>query len=72
MFGGDSVEQLLVREPEARKALGGISRSKLWELRKSGLIETISIGAARLYPVDALKRFVDARRALAGDSGGQD
>ena len=62
------MEPLLVREPEARKALGGISRTKLWELSSSGQLESIKIGSARLFPVDALRKFVNERRLALGDS----
>ncbi len=62
------MEPLAVREPEARRILGGISRETLWRLRKSGRIESYTIGAARFFPMDALHRFVAEQRA-ATDSG---
>lgn len=52
------VDPLVVREPQARQLLGGISRETLWRLRKAGLIQSVTIGRARLYPLDALRRFV--------------
>ena len=57
------MEPLAVREPEARRILGGISRETLWRLRKSGRIESYTIGAARFFPMDALHRFVAEQRA---------
>ena len=57
------MEPLAVRETEARRILGGISRETLWRLRKSGRIESYTIGAARFFPMDALHRFVAEQRA---------
>lgn len=56
------MEPLAVREPEARRLLGGISRETLWRLRKVGRIESYTFGTARFYPVEALRRFVDEQR----------
>ena len=67
------MEPMLVREPEARKLLGGISRTKLWELAvRDRQIESITIGSARLFPVDALRRFVDERRLAVNESAAND
>ena len=59
------MDPLVVRETEARQLLGGISRETLWRLRKAGRIESFTVGSARLYPVDALRRFVAEQRVLA-------
>ncbi len=56
------MDPLVVRETQARQLLGGISRETLWRLRKAGRIESFTVGSARLYPVDALRRFVDEQR----------
>ena len=62
------MDPLAVREPEARRLLGDVSRETLWRLRRSGQVESFTIGTARFYPVEALRRFVDERRvATAGE-----
>lgn len=50
-----------VRVPTAVQ-LTGISRSKLYELIKSGDLQIIKIGSVTLIPVDNLQRFIDAKR----------
>lgn len=59
------MEPLAVREGPARTLVGGISRETLWKLRKSGQIESFTIGTARFYPVEGLRRFVNEQRAAA-------
>ncbi len=60
------VEPMAVREPEARRLIGNVSRAEFWELRKEGQIESYTIGRARFYPVEALRRFVAGRLAASG------
>jgi hypothetical protein len=60
------MEPLLVREPEARQLLGNVSRETLWKLRRAGQVESISIGTARLYPVDSLRHYVERAKAEGG------
>jgi excisionase family DNA binding protein len=51
-----------VRIPEAVK-ITGISRSRLYELMRSGEIETVKIGASRLVLVESLRAFLESHQA---------
>lgn len=51
-------EPITVRIPVAVK-LTGIDRSKLYELIKSGDVETVKIGTATLVKVASLRRFTE-------------
>ena len=54
--------RLLLTPTEAAEALG-IGRSKLYELMRAGLIESVLIGTARRVPADALEEYVRRLRA---------
>jgi len=59
---GDAMStRLLLTPTEAAEALG-IGRSKLYELLRAGLVESVLIGAARRIPADALDNYVRALR----------
>jgi excisionase family DNA binding protein len=60
------MERLLVRPTEAAESLG-LSRTTLYTLLDNGELDSIKVGTARLIPVDALQRFIAARR-LPSDS----
>ena len=66
-------EPICVRIPEAIR-LTGISRSRLYELMKSGDVEYAKVGASTLIVVDSLRRFVERHReprpSAAVDSSG--
>jgi excisionase family DNA binding protein len=62
------MERLLVRPTEAAESLG-LSRTTLYMLLANGELDSIKIGAARLIPVDALQRFIAARRSSADSPG---
>jgi excisionase family DNA binding protein len=51
------MKQLLTVE-EASDELGGISRSKTYELIRSGDLRSVQIGRRRLIPKDAVIDFV--------------
>lgn len=51
-------EPLTVRIPEALR-LTGIGRSKLYELIKSGDVETVKIGTATLVRMASLRQLVE-------------
>lgn len=51
-----------VRVPEAVR-LTGLSRSRLYELMRSGEIEFIKVGASTLVLVESLRHFIESRRA---------
>lgn len=62
----DLVPRLLLTPTEAAAALG-IGRSKLYELLRAGVVESVQIGTARRIPADALEGYVRAlREQLAG------
>lgn len=54
-------EAISVRIPQAVR-LSGISRSRLYELMKSGDIAFAKVGSSTLILVDSLRAFIEARR----------
>lgn len=50
--------RLALRAPEAAKAIG-ISERSLWSLTHGGDIPHFRVGTSLLYPVDALRRWLD-------------
>lgn len=56
------IEPLTVRIPVAIQ-LTGIGRSKLYELIKSGDVETVKIGTATLVTMASLRRLVECGSA---------
>ena len=60
--------RLLYTPKQAAVALG-IGRSKLYDLLRSGELESIHIGAARRVPTRALDEFIQRRRAAAKGLG---
>jgi excisionase family DNA binding protein len=55
------IEPLAVRIPAAVE-LTGISRSRLYELIKSGDLETVKIGRTTLIPFISLRALIDRHR----------
>jgi excisionase family DNA binding protein len=55
------LEPISVRIPEAVR-LTGLSRSRLYELMKSGDIEFAKVGSSTLILVDSLRRFIASKR----------
>lgn len=55
-------EPISVRVPEAIR-LTGLSRSRLYELMKSGDVEFVKVGSSTLILVESLRSFIYARRA---------
>lgn len=56
------MEPISVKIPEAVR-LSGLSRSRIYELMKSGDIEFAKVGSSTLIIVESLRRFIQARRA---------
>ena len=56
-----ALEPISVRVPEAVR-LTGLSRSRLYELMKSGEIEFVKVGCSTLILVGSLRRFIESRR----------
>jgi len=62
-----ATDPLSVRIPEAAR-LTGLSRSRVYELMRSGEIEFVKVGGSTLIPFDSLKLFLDRRRLAARTS----
>ena len=45
--------------PDAGLALGGLSRTKVYELIATGELRTVKIGRRRFVPAAAVQEFVD-------------
>ena len=58
--------QLLYNEGETRQVLGGIGRSKLYQLVAEGRIEPTKIGRRTFFAAEELERFVSALKAGVG------
>ena len=54
-------EPISVKIPEAVR-LTGLSRSRIYELMKSGEIEFAKVGSSTLILVDSLRRMIQAHR----------
>ena len=60
----DDMDKLLLTPTEAASALG-IGRSKVYELLKSGQLQSVHIGACRRVPRDALTAFLEQLRTAS-------
>ena len=60
MNAAGDLPTLALRPRDASKALG-IGVRKLWELTRDNKIPHFRLGTAILYPVDALKTWLDAQ-----------
>ena len=49
---------LLPVYPDAARALGGLGRTKLYELISSGQLRTVTIGRRRFVPATAVEEYV--------------
>ncbi|MCK8113965.1 helix-turn-helix domain-containing protein [Anaerosoma tenue] len=58
------MDSRLLSVDEAQKALG-VHRSTLYELMRSGDIESVRIGRRRLIPVQTIEAFIEGLRAVA-------
>lgn len=58
------MDKLLLTPTEAASALG-IGRSKVYELLKSGQLQSVHIGACRRVPLDALTAFLEQLRTAS-------
>ncbi|HVM21962.1 MAG TPA: helix-turn-helix domain-containing protein [Sphingomicrobium sp.] len=56
-----AAEPISVRIPEAVR-LTGLSRSRIYELMKSGDIEFVKVGSSTLILVESLHGFIDRQR----------
>lgn len=60
-MSNEPFEPISVRIPDAVR-LTGLSRSRLYELMKSGDIAFAKVGASTLVLVDSLRSFLEASR----------
>lgn len=68
--GGPQVDQLLLTPEDAAELLA-VGRTKLYELLRTGALESVRIGAARRIPASALTAYVERlRRDEAADADG--
>jgi excisionase family DNA binding protein len=61
------VDKLLYRPKEACSVLG-IGRDKLYDLMRSGRLESHKDGGARLITADALRAYVDLLRSETAEA----
>ena len=61
MIKESQVEKVLLTPTEAAEALG-IGRSKLYELMRAGVLESVRIGASRRVPTVALEQLITRLR----------
>jgi excisionase family DNA binding protein len=61
------LDKLLYRPKEAASALG-ISRDKLYDLMRSGRLNSVRDGAARFITADALAAYVSLLEAEAAEA----
>lgn len=59
-------EPISVKIPEAVR-LTGLSRSRIYELMRSGDIEFAKVGSSTLILVESLRRFIQGRCAARQD-----
>lgn len=57
----DRIDPISVKIPEAVR-LSGLSRSRIYELMKSGDIAFAKVGSSTLIIVDSLRTFIHSRR----------
>lgn len=55
------IEPISVKIPEAVR-FTGLSRSRLYELMRSGDIEFVKVGNSTLVLVESLRAFIESRR----------
>jgi excisionase family DNA binding protein len=63
-----ALQPLSVRIPDAVR-LTGISRSRLYELLRSGEIEHLKVGRSTLIPYASLGSFIERMRRASGARG---
>jgi excisionase family DNA binding protein len=61
------LDPISVRVPDAVR-LTGLSRSRLYELMRSGEIEYVKVRGSTLFPYDGLRRFIERQRAAGAAS----
>lgn len=54
------MEIMVASIEDARKALGGIGRTKIYEMIKSGDLRTVKVGRRTLVKTDSIRALVEA------------
>lgn len=57
--------QPLAYRPETAAAQLGVGRTTIYELLKTGELESIKVGRSRVIPADALVQYLERKRAEA-------
>jgi hypothetical protein len=57
------MKPMLTDVKNAGLLLGGIGKTKTYELINEGILETVSIGSRRLVTIESIERLVDVARA---------
>jgi excisionase family DNA binding protein len=60
------MDKLLLR-PEEVAELIGVGRTKVFELMRTGQLESVRIGACRRIPASAVFAYVEGLRATSGE-----
>lgn len=63
---GESTDPISVRIPDAVR-LTGLSRSRIYELMRSGDIEFAKVGSSTVILIDSLRSFILSRKATKSD-----
>lgn len=63
-------EPISVKVPEAVR-LTGLSRSRIYELMKSGDIAFAKVGSSTLILVESLRQFIHCRRAVKDEAAAE-
>lgn len=50
--------EILLNEDATREALGGLGRTKLYEITAAGEIDSVKIGRRRFWTYDGVERYV--------------
>jgi excisionase family DNA binding protein len=62
---GPAAARRLLNEAQTREQLGGISRSKLYDLIGKGEMMSVRIGTRRLFEQSAIDAFIERNRQTA-------
>ncbi|GAB2820544.1 hypothetical protein GCM10022221_18090 [Actinocorallia aurea] len=63
--------KLLPWYPDAASALGGLGRTKTYQLIKSGQLKSVTIGRRRFVDARDIEEFIDQRRSASTVPGGE-
>ena len=61
-IASETGNRLLIPRPDARRILGGIGETKLWELEKANELEVVRIGRRSFVTTESLYAYVERLR----------